>query len=216
MSVAHRFGLERHAVALISRSADRHASYLRSLADAGIEAIAVAADAADAAALRWAIETVRDRFGRIDVGYFGPAALDPPPGDITALNGPGAEVALRGVVPAVDFASLLIPELTQRGAGGLLFAGAPRRHGAGVRGVAQLCGHPAHRAGTGRGLRGNSDDRWLDRRGDIYATMTKDPDLVPGITVATLNPDDIAETVWQLYAGRTEAEAVINALADSA
>jgi hypothetical protein len=30
---------------------------------------------------------------------------------------------VRGVVPAVDFASLLLPELTERGSGGLFFAG---------------------------------------------------------------------------------------------
>jgi hypothetical protein len=43
--------------------------------------------------------------------------------------------------------------------------------------------------------------------------MQANPDLFGDITVATLNPDDLAETVWQLYTERTEAEAVINALA---
>jgi hypothetical protein len=50
-------------------------------------------------------------------------------------------------------------------------------------------------------------------RGDIYGAMQANPDLFGDITVATLNRDDLAETVWQRYTERTEAEAVINALA---
>jgi hypothetical protein len=49
-------------------------------------------------------------------------------------------------------------------------------------------------------------------RGDIYQAMQANPDLF-GVDVATLNPDDLAETVWRLYTERAEAEAVINALA---
>ena len=60
--------------------------------------------------LRHAVEAVRARFGRIDVGYYGPADFGTPTGDITTLDGAGAEEALRGVAPAVEFASLLIPE----------------------------------------------------------------------------------------------------------
>jgi hypothetical protein len=50
-------------------------------------------------------------------------------------------------------------------------------------------------------------------RGDIYGAMQANPDLFSAITVATLNPDDLADTVWQLYTEQSEAEAVINAVA---
>lgn len=43
--------------------------------------------------------------------------------DITGLDADGARAALAGVLPAVDFASVLLPELRERGDGGLLFAG---------------------------------------------------------------------------------------------
>jgi short-subunit dehydrogenase len=56
MSVAHRFGNEGYAVALVSRSAQRHADYLKSLADAGVDAAAFTADAADG--LREAVDMV--------------------------------------------------------------------------------------------------------------------------------------------------------------
>jgi hypothetical protein len=48
MSVAHRFGSEGYAVALVSRSSTRHADHLKSLADAGVEAAAFVAAAAGA------------------------------------------------------------------------------------------------------------------------------------------------------------------------
>src|SRR5262245_50328555 len=124
LSVAHRFGKEGFAVALVSRSADRHAAYLRALDAAGVDATAFTADAADPAQLRGAVNAARKHFGRIDVGYYGPAAsADIILGDITTLDAAGALAALRGVVPAVDFASLLLPELTARGSGGLIFPG---------------------------------------------------------------------------------------------
>ena len=43
--------------------------------------------------------------------------------------------------------------------------------------------------------------------------MGSNPDLFRGVAAATLNPDDLAEDVWQLYNKRTDAEAVVNALA---
>jgi hypothetical protein len=50
-------------------------------------------------------------------------------------------------------------------------------------------------------------------RGDIHQAMQANPDLFGDLTAATLNPDELAETVWRLYTERTEAEAVVNALA---
>ncbi|MBI3227271.1 MAG: hypothetical protein HYZ39_19675 [Mycolicibacterium cosmeticum] len=85
-------------------------------------ATAFTADATDPASLRSAIDAARRRFGRIDVGYYGPAATMPLT-DITGLDADGARAALAGVLPAVDFASVLLPELRERGDGGLLFAG---------------------------------------------------------------------------------------------
>ena len=123
LSVAHRFGSQGHTVALISRTDTRHQSYLDSLAAAGIEAAAFTADADDPAALRAAVGAVRERFGRIDIGYYGPADARLLAGDIVTLDATGAETAFRSVVSAVDFASLIIGELTERGSGGLLFVG---------------------------------------------------------------------------------------------
>jgi NAD(P)-dependent dehydrogenase (short-subunit alcohol dehydrogenase family) len=221
LSVAHRFGGEGYAVALVSRSSTRHADYLRSLADAGVDAAAFTADATDPAALRAAIDAVRARFGRIDVGYFGPAAVTQLSGDITTLDAAGAESALRGVVPAVDFASLLIPEFTARGDGGLLLAGGlssvvpmPPLGGlalfaAALRNYAITLHAALEPAGV---YAGTITIGGLIERGDIHQAMKGNPDLFGGAAVETLNPDALADTVWRLYNERKDAEAVVNGL----
>jgi NAD(P)-dependent dehydrogenase (short-subunit alcohol dehydrogenase family) len=222
MSVAHRFGKEGYSVALISRSADRHADYLSSLAGAAVDAAAFAADAADPAQVRVAVDAARKHFGRIDVGYYGPAsAADVVAGDITTLDAPGAEAALRGVLQAVDFASLLLPELTQRGSGGLLFPGGmssvvpmPPLGGMALWAAAlRNYAITLHAALAPTGIyAGTITIGGLIERGNIHRTMLENPDLL-GVSLPTLNPDDLADTVWRLYTERTEAEAVINALA---
>ena len=53
----------------------------------------------------------------------------------------------------------------------------------------------------------------LIERVDIQQAMATNPDLFGGVAAATLNPDHLAEDVWQLYNKRTDAEAVVNAVA---
>jgi NAD(P)-dependent dehydrogenase (short-subunit alcohol dehydrogenase family) len=220
MSVAHRFGAEGYAVALVSRSSTRHADYLKSLADAGVDAAALVADAADPGALRSAVDAVRDRFGRIDVGYYGPAAVGPM-ADIIGLDAAGAETALRGVVPAVDFASLLLPELTERGSGGLLFAGGlssvvpmpPLGGLALASAVLRNYALTLHAALTPIGVyAGTVTIGGLIERGDIHLSMLEHPDLFGNLSVSTLNPDELADLLWTLFRDRTEPEVVVNAL----
>ena len=186
------------------------------------DAAAFTADAADPAQVRVAVDAARKHFGRIDVGYYGPAsAADVVAGDITTLDAPGTEAALRGVVQAVDFASLLLPELTQRGSGGLLFPGGlssvvpmPPLGGMALWAAAlRNYAITLHAALAPAGIyAGTITIGGLIERGDIHQTMLENPDLF-GVSLPTLNPDDLAETVWQLYTQRTKAEAVINALA---
>jgi len=222
MSVAHRFGKEGYAVALISRSDKRHSDYLQALDATGVDAAAFTGDAADPAQLRVAVDAARKHFGRIDVGYYGPAAMMSLAGDISTLDGAGAEEALRSVVPGVEFASLLIPELTERGSGGLLFAGGlssvvpmPALGGlalaaAALRNYAITLNAALQPAGV---YAGTITIGGLIERGDIHGAMQANPDLFGDISASTLNPDDLADTIWRLYAEGASAEAVINALA---
>lgn len=220
MSVAHRFGSEGHAVALVSRSSSRHLEYLKALADAGIEAAAFTADASDTDALRAAIDGARARFGRIDVGYYGPATALAI-ADITTLDAPGATEALLGVVPAVDFASSLLPDLIARGSGGLLFAGGlssvlpmPALGGMALAAAAlRNYALTLHAALAPMGVySGTLTIGGLIERGDIHRSVLDHPDMLAGMAAATLNPDDLADTLWRMYIDRTDPEVVVNAL----
>ena len=77
LSMARRFGREGYVPALVSRSSARHAGYLASLAEAGIDADSLAADVRDQAQVRSALDAIADRHGAIEVLYYGPAAVDP-------------------------------------------------------------------------------------------------------------------------------------------
>jgi short-subunit dehydrogenase len=126
---------------------------------------------------------------------------------------------MREVVPAVDFASPLLPEFIDRGDGGLIFAGGPSSvvpmpplgglalYAAALRNYAVTL----HAALQPKGVyAGTITIGGLIDRGDIYQAMQANPEM-SGIEAATLNPDDLAETVWRLYSERTEAEAVVTA-----
>jgi hypothetical protein len=126
------------------------------------------------------------------------------------------------VAPAVEFASLLIPELTERGGGGLLFADGlssvvPMPPLAGLALFAAALRNYAitlHAALAPAGVyAGTITIGGLIERGDIHSAMQTNPGLLGNVTAATLNPDELAETVWRLYTERTNAEAVVNALA---
>lgn len=127
----------------------------------------------------------------------------------------GARAALNSVVPAVDFASQLLPEMRERGSGGLLFAGGlssvvPMPPLGGLALAAAALRNYAitlHAALRPVGVyAGTITIGGLIERGDIHRAMAGDAEL------PTINPDELAEQAWGLYRDGTEAEAVINLL----
>lgn len=223
MSIAHRFGREGYDVALISRSARRHAGYLESLAEAGVDAGAHAADVRDGEQIRSALDAVGERYGSIDVVYYGPAAMDTSsfPVPLTEAGADDVREAMSWVYPAVDVVAQVLPGMLERGDGGLLFAGGVSSvvpmpalgsfavSSAAIRNYAvtlnaTLAEHGIY-AGTltiGGGV----------QRGDIYEHMKTQTDRFGDISAYSLDPDDIAETAWQMYTSRDRAETVFNAL----
>lgn len=223
MSIAHRFGREGHAIALISRNASRHNGYIASLASAGIEATSHPADIRDRDGLRRALDAIAARHGSIDVVYYGPGASDPAarPVPITETDVPAAEEAMSWVYPAIETVRAVLPGMLERGDGGLLFAG----------GLSSVVPLPAignlaipsaalrnyaitlNAALADRGVyAGTLTIGGLIERGDIHRMFLAEAERLGGLTVGTLDPDVLAGAAWDLYKNRDSAEATFNVL----
>ncbi|MBB5958080.1 NADP-dependent 3-hydroxy acid dehydrogenase YdfG [Saccharothrix tamanrassetensis] len=224
MSVAHRFGREGYAVALISRTDTRHADYVAALAEAGVEAQAFTADVVDRDRLRSALDTATERFGTIDVVYYGPGAADPdaPLKPITGIGSDDAREAMSWVYPAVDVVEHVLPGMVGRGEGGLLFAGGLSAvHpmpplGALAIASAALRNYAVtlHAGLADQGVyAGNLTIGGLVERGDIHRLVKSQPEKFGDVGDKTLDPDDIADEAWRLFTGRDRAEAVFSAFA---
>lgn len=227
MSIAHRFGREGYAVELVSRTATRHGRYLDELAEAGITAArAHAADVADRARMRAVLDDIAARHGGIDVLYYGPAAIDPAkfPVPIAETGSDGVRALMDDVYPAIDVTQAVLPGMLERGDGGLLFAG----------GVSAILPMPAlgGLAVTSAALRnyvltlnaglaehgvyaGTLTIGGLIERGDIHGAISADPGQLGDMAATTLDPDDIAEAAWQMYAKRDRAETVFDVISGS-
>jgi short-subunit dehydrogenase len=224
LSIAHRFGREGHAIALVSRDGTRHPGYLASLASAGIEATSHPADVRDRDALLGALDEITARHGAIDVVYYGPGAADPAarPASIVETDVPAAQEAMSWVYPAIDTVGAVLPGMLKRGGGALLFAG-------GLSSVVPMpmIGSLALSAAALRNYAitlnaaladqgvyaGTLTIGGLIERGDIHRMVLAESDRLGGMTVGTLDPDDLADTAWNLYKNRDSAEATFNAVA---
>lgn len=216
MSIAHRFGREDYSVALVSRSDARHAAYVSALAEEGISARAYVADVHD----RDQLLSTLDRIGSVDLLYYGPGAIDGArPRPITETTADEVRESMAGVYPAVDIVEQVLPGMLSRGAGGLLFAGGlsavqpiPFLGSLAVSSAAlrnYVLTLNAGLADTGV-YAGNLIVGGLIERGDIHQLVVSQPDQFGGVPPTTLNPDDIADTAWDLYAKRDRAEAVFS------
>ncbi|MET9626128.1 SDR family NAD(P)-dependent oxidoreductase [Lentzea sp. NPDC006480] len=218
MSIAHRFGREGYEVVLISRSTARHAGYLAELAEAGVTARAFAVDVQD----REKLLSTMDEIGAVDVVYYGPAGgdFDAMPGEITSTTSDEARAALDWVYPAVDVTQHVLPGLVERG-GGLLFAGglssvvpmpmlgAFALGSAALRNYAVTLNAALHDKGV---YAGTLTIGGIIERGDIHRVVENKPEQFGNLAGHTLNPDDIAETAWQMFVKRDRAEEVFNVL----
>jgi NADP-dependent 3-hydroxy acid dehydrogenase YdfG len=224
MSIAHRFGREGHAVALVSRNASRHAGYLASLSAAGIDATSHTADVRDRGALLHALDEITARNGTVDVLYYGPGGSDPAdrPVPITAMDTEAARKAMDSVYPAVDAVGAVLPGMLERGHGGLLFAGGLSSvvpmpmlgnlalSSAALRNYALTLNAALADQGV---YAGTLTIGGLIERGDIHRMVVSESDMLDSMAVGTLDPDDLADTAWNLYSKRDRPEAVFNTFA---
>ena len=223
MSMARRFGREGFAVALVSRSEARHAGYRGELAADGVESRSYTADVTDGDQVRDVLARITADLGEIDTVYFGPASPGVGPGIVPLPEADAAAVRAPFealVVPAVGVVAAALPPMLRRGAGALFFGGGL----SGKRPMPMLGSlAPAsaalrmyvltlHAALADRGVyAGVLTIGGLIERGDIHRAHQQ---VVAegGTPIPTLDPDEIADTAWSLYAGRDRAEAAFDAL----
>lgn len=218
MSVAHRFGREGYDVVLVSRRADRHEGYLSSLAEAGVKARAFAVDVRD----REQLLSTLDSIGPADVVYYGPGATDlnDMPGEITTTTVGDVRDAMGWLYPAVDVVGHVLPGVLERG-GGLLFAGglsavrpmpvlgALALSSAALRNYALTLNAALADKGV---YAGTLTIGGVIERGDIHKVVESNPEQFGTLAGHTLDPDDIAETAWQMFVKRDRAEEVFSVI----
>lgn len=201
LSVARRFARGGFALGLVSRSAEAGRGFAAALAATGARAVAVAADAGDAVALRGALERLRADLGEPSVLVYNassshraaPSALKPP--DLEAdfrVSVTGALVAVQQVLPAMRSAGRGTVLLT---GGGLALAPSV--------GEASLSVGKASLRSLALSLAAE-----LEPAGIHVATITVAGFVEPG---TRFDPDRIAEEYWRLHGqerGRWEREVV--------
>ncbi|MEV0113084.1 SDR family NAD(P)-dependent oxidoreductase [Streptomyces sp. NPDC050844] len=222
MSIAHRFGREGHTVALVSRSDTRHSGYVAALAGAGVEAGAFVADVRDREQLIATLDAIAERYGTIDLVYYGPGAVDPDarPKPITETDSRSAQEAMSMVYPAIDVANKVLPGMLERGTGGLLFAGGlsavTPMPPLGAFAVSSAALHnyalTLNAAVADKGIHVASlIIGGLIERGDIYRSVTSQPETFGDVGSMSLDPDAIADTAWEMHSKGDRAEAVFSA-----
>ncbi|MEV4159342.1 SDR family NAD(P)-dependent oxidoreductase [Nonomuraea dietziae] len=222
MSVAHRVGREGYTVALVSRSDVRHAGYVKSLAEAGIEAEAHVADVRDRDLISATLDAVTERHGGVDLLYYGPGALDPDahPTPITRIDSDDVRTAMSWVYPAVDVVAKVLPGMIERGEGALLFAGGlsavvpmpPLGNLALSSAALRNYALTLHAGLADQGVyAGTLTIGGLIERGDIHRFVKSNPERFGDAGVSSLDPDEIADAAWRLYADRDRPEVVFSA-----
>lgn len=223
MSMARRFGAEGYAVALISRSPERHPGYVAELAAAGVEAAGFAADVHDRERVLAALDEITVRFGPVGLLYYGPGAADVTamPEPITQTTSGDVRKAMGVVYAAVDVVGHVLPGMVDRGEGGLLFAGGlgavlpmpPLGALAPAAAALRTYALTLHAALAGQGVyAGSLTIGGLIEGGDIHRYIAADPARLAALGAKTLDPDAIAGTAWDMVTRRDRAEETFSAL----
>lgn len=168
------------------------------------------------------LDTVVERYGGVDVVYYGPASIDPDAHPTPILQAGAADVERvmsATVYPAADVVQKVLPGMIERGTGGLLFAG----------GLSAVMPMPAlgNLAVSSAALRnyvltlnaalaeqgvyaGSLIIGGVIERGDIHRMVTSQPERYGSAVGMTLDPDTLADAIWDLYSTRDRAEATFS------
>lgn len=204
-SIAARFGREGFQVALVSRDQAKLDRLAQGLGAEGVDAAGFAADVTNPASLERAFTAITERFGPIDVLEYSPAPQTSESGPLSPVD--ATELTIDAVAPQLEYylyggitaVRQVLPGMLERGEGTILVT-----TGASSGPVV----HPpfGNIAAATAALR-----NWilnlnaaLAPKG-VYAAHVAIAAWI-GKGGAKSDPDVIADSYWQLYRDRTEAE----------
>lgn len=206
-AIAHRFAAEGFDIALISRRTETLERVVESLAETGVRAEGFAADVTDRPTLVKAFDAVKARFGPIDVLEYSPAPKNPDGETLGLVDAvdltvealePELDMYLFGGVTAVQ---QVLPEMVARGSGTILVS-------TGASSGPVIMPPFGNVAAASAALR-----NWvlnlhaaLEPRG-VYAAHVAIATWIGNDGPAS-QPEAIAETYWELYQTRRDAERV--------
>lgn len=198
--IAKKFAENDFRVVLIARNKETLNEYVKEFTQLGMEAYAIAADAADTKSLKRAFGEVREKFGIIDVLAYNAAVLK---------YGRPTELSPEELIERyqVDVASALycvrqvLPEQIEKKNGTILFTGG----GLALHPSAEYTTVSMHKAAL-RALAITLNQE-LKEKGIFTGIVTINGNIEEGTRFA---PGLIAETYWQLYKERSECEIVYN------
>ncbi|KZB83922.1 SDR family NAD(P)-dependent oxidoreductase [Amycolatopsis regifaucium] len=214
LSLARRFGREGFRVALVARTTENLDALVAELGRDGIEASGFVADVYEPAQIATAVAAI----GRIDAVAFNPGGGNMGEGIASVLDVDPGNLRLildRFVVSAVALVRAVLPEMTERGDGAILFtAGQSGLHPApflGNAGMAQAAlrnyFHNLNSVLTEKGVYVGAVNVGALIEGSVpHRTLTAGPlDFEPEV----IHPDVFADAFWKLYATREAPEALV-------
>jgi NADP-dependent 3-hydroxy acid dehydrogenase YdfG len=209
LAIARRFGREGFTVALISRTQSTLDALAAELAADGIEGAGFAGDVLDRPSLRAALDAATARFGGIDVLEYSPA---PGGGSPDLASADVTQVTVENIQPQVEYyvyggitaAQAVLPGMLERGSGTLLF----------TTGASSLLTFP-QMGNIGIGSAGLRNYVLA-----LNAALAGKGVYVAHVPLATwigsggpeTQASTIAETYWELYTTRDQAERLYNTL----
>ncbi|MRN52122.1 SDR family NAD(P)-dependent oxidoreductase [Paenibacillus sp. LC-T2] len=197
-SLAKIFGRQGFRIAMVSRTQEKLDQYAEQLNKMGIEAQGFAADITNKMQLTSAFQEIKNTFGTIDVMEFSPHSGNVSTTSVLDTTDESAlQIFNNVVIGAINSARQVIPEMTERGEGALLFTSDLS---------AMIPSSMFGNSGIAMsGLRNyilNLHERLLPL-GVFVGHLSISPLIKKG---TGFDPDQVAEAWYNLYEKRSEAE----------
>jgi short-subunit dehydrogenase len=198
LAVAREFARHDFAAGLVARNPERLADLVRVLGDEGITAISAPADITRPSELVTALDTIKQEIGPVDVLEFSPLTKMDVAAHAVDTTVEKAQAMLDVyVVGAVTSVQSVLPDMLERGDGGLLFTSASSSHT-----PIPLIANTAMAMAALRSYVLCLHEE-LAPRGIYAGHLPIGLKVEPG---SEASPETVAAILWEMYAGRQRAE----------